>query len=225
MEAKGILEDTIASLCKKFRTDKYILAMTDSRNWRHSIYPEYKANRKGKISPACLFALREFIVSSDTFRAFQRPLLEADDILGILATSGSRILKEPGERIIVSVDKDMRSIPCVYHCMSDGITMEIPEEDADRWHMYQTLTGDSADGYPGCRGVGPVKASQILEGGHSYEDWWPEVLKAFEKVGMTEEDALVQARIARICRVQDYDFNKKEVKLWDIRSRKATRLS
>jgi hypothetical protein len=39
---------------------------------------------------------------------------------------------------------------------------EITEAQADRFHMIQTLTGDVTDGYPGCPGIGPVKAEQIL---------------------------------------------------------------
>jgi DNA polymerase-1 len=41
------------------------------------------------------------------------------------------------------------------------------------------------------------------------------VVAAFESKGLTEEDALVQARVARICRASDYDFKTKEVKLWN----------
>ena len=36
----------------------------------------------------------------------------------------------------------------------------------------------------------------------------------FEDKGYTEEDALTNARLARILTVEDYDFNKKQPKLW-----------
>lgn len=35
-------------------------------------------------------------------------------------------------------------------------------------------------------------------------------------MGMTKEDALLNARMARILRAEDYDFKKKEVKLWNL---------
>lgn len=43
---------------------------------------------------------------------------------------------------------------------------------------------------------------------------WPVVVQAYEKKGLSEEVALVQAQIARICRRDDYDFKRKEVILW-----------
>lgn len=186
--------------------------MTDSVNWRHGIYPLYKANRKDKPKPPVLSQVKEYI--RETYKTYQRPTLEADDILGILATSGARIITHPGEKIIVSADKDMRGIPGLFHDLGPKTVEEISEQEADRWHMFQTLTGDAADGYPGCPGIGPKKAGRILENGEDYASWWPLVVKAYEKAGRTEDDALTQARIARICRVTDYDYIKKEVKLW-----------
>ena len=44
---------------------------------------------------------------------------------------------------------------------------------------------------------------------------WKLVKNSYEKMGYTEEDALRNARMARILRAEDYDFKKKEVKLWN----------
>ena len=41
-----------------------------------------------------------------------------------------------------------------------------------------------------------------------------EKLNTNEKQGLTEEDALLQARVARILRDGEYDYNKEEVVLW-----------
>ena len=82
--------------------------------------------------------------------------------------------------------------------------------------MYQTLIGDRVDGYEGCKGIGDVTARKILGeiGEKSLEEMWDLVKKTFEEKGFTEADALRNARMARILRVEDYDFKKKEVKLW-----------
>jgi len=37
---------------------------------------------------------------------------------------------------------------------------------------------------------------------------------AFESRGLTEEDALIQARVARILRADDYDFKESQPILW-----------
>ena len=46
------------------------------------------------------------------------------------------------------------------------------------------------------------------------EIYWQHVLKAYAKAGLSEEEALTQARVARICRSNDYDFKTKQVILW-----------
>ena len=212
-EAKAIIRDSLASLLSQFKTPHYIVAMTDAVNWRHEIYPRYKANRKDKARPAILGETKTFL--AENYKTFQRPTLEADDVLGILATSGDKIIKHPGEKIIVSVDKDMKSIPGLFYDLGPEIVIEVSEQEANRYHMFQTLTGDVADGYPGCPGVGPVKATRILDEGECYEDWWPLVVAAYERAKLTEDDALTMARIARICRVQDYNYKEKKVKLWE----------
>jgi DNA polymerase-1 len=39
-------------------------------------------------------------------------------------------------------------------------------------------------------------------------------VETFEEKGMTEDDALVNARLAKILTADDYDFQRKEPKLW-----------
>ena len=43
---------------------------------------------------------------------------------------------------------------------------------------------------------------------------WKAVVEAFKEKDLTEEDALVNARLARILTADDYDFERKEPKLW-----------
>ena len=76
----------------------------------------------------------------------------------------------------------------------------------------QLMLTTAVDNYPGCPGVGPVKAAGILAGNATSA--WSRIVAAYHKKGLTEDDALVQARIARICRASDYDFSAKSVRLW-----------
>jgi DNA polymerase-1 len=143
----------------------------------------------------------------------RRPGLEADDILGILATGDIKAFDGP--KVVCSSDKDMRTFACnLYNWMKpkDGIVVIDPLA-ADRAFLTQVLTGDSVDGYPGVPGIGPVKAAKLLDGLTLFEAW-PVIVKAYEKKGLTEDDALAQARCARILRTEDYDFDKKEPILW-----------
>jgi DNA polymerase-1 len=90
-------------------------------------------------------------------------------------------------------------------------TVEITPEDGAKWHLIQTLAGDNTDGYSGVPGIGVKRAEKIFEDkGYT----WKAVVETFEDKGMTEADALTNARLARILTVDDYDSEKKEPILW-----------
>tara|TARA_R100001594_G_scaffold146624_1_gene198284 strand:- start:404 stop:871 length:468 start_codon:yes stop_codon:yes gene_type:complete len=135
--------------------------------------------------------------------------LEGDDVLGIYGSEPNK----NDERIIVSMDKDMKTVPCkLYNTKrpEDGIKT-ITEEEADYWHLFQTLTGDVTDGYSGCPSVGEKTAKKILGDNPT----WETVVDAYIKRGLTEDEALIQARVARILRFKDYDFVNNKPILWE----------
>ncbi len=210
-QARVEVEGQVHRLMEQFDADGFALALTDSGNtFRQEIYPRYKSNRKDKPKPMLLAPLKSYMI--EEMGAYFRPGLEGDDILGILSTSKHIIKAE--QRIIFSLDKDMRTIPGLYLRDKTSEIEVISEEEADWWHMYQTLTGDTTDGYPGCPGVGPKGAEKLLDGLTTYEEMWPVVVEAYGKKGIGEEEALLQARVARILRKEDYNFTKKEAVLW-----------
>ena len=174
-----------------------------SKYFRHKILEEYKGNRKATKKPLGYHFLVEYLKKNYTTYTLHE--CEADDALGILATDGGY-----SRNVIVSIDKDMLTVPCEYFNMDTEVTETVTETLADYMHLYQTLVGDNTDNYRGCPGVGPKKAVEILE-----TPTWDSVLAAFHKAGLTEEDALVQARVARILRADDYDFKNEEVVLWE----------
>ena len=111
--------------------------------------------------------------------------------------------------MIVSPDKDMRQIPGKLYNLSD--TTYITPEEGARWHLIQTLAGDQTDGYSGVPGIG-VKRAETLFNKEGYS--WQTVLKAFDDKGLTEHDALLNARLARILTLDDYDTKRQEPILW-----------
>jgi DNA polymerase-1 len=139
--------------------------------------------------------------------------LEADDLIGMAASSAVSSELSP---IIVSIDKDFKTVPCrLYNPDKPELgVIEITSEQADYWFMYQTLTGDSADNYKGCPGVGPKKAEKLLEDKTTLYDMWQVVLKAYDSSGLSSRHALTQARVARILRYGEYNFGMGKVKLW-----------
>ena len=178
---------------------KPILFFSDSKNFRKKISPDYKGHRNRKKPCGYKRVIRNLKIEYDVCIM---PELEADDAMGIYAT------KLTGN-IIVSPDKDMRQIPGKLYNLEDTTTIT-PEEGA-RWHLIQTLAGDQTDGYSGVPGIG-VKRAETLFNKEGYS--WATVVKAFEDKGLTEEDALLNARLARILTVEDYDSKQKEPRLW-----------
>lgn len=209
------IENLIAKICKDCKGDMAVICLSDRQNnFRKQINPSYKCNRK-QIKPILFEFLRNYLKESG-YSVYERPNLEADDVMGILATS-TKIIK--GDKVIWSLDKDFKTIPCKFLKASPSghdESKHISKEEADWWFMYQTLVGDKVDGYEGCKGIGDKTARQILGkvGENSCEKMWELVKKSYQKCGFTVEDALRNARMARILRAEDYDFKKKEVKLW-----------
>ncbi len=235
-ETEVRFRSAIRALQEKLDCDEAILCLTDGANWRLGVYPPYKSNRSGKRRPMLLPVLRELALAE--FRTYLRAGLEGDDCLGILGTHPKLV---PGEKIIATKDKDLKTIPGRHYNWGkpDLGVFTVTEEEADRWHLAQTLAGDATDGYPGCPGIGMDRAMEALTEGVAWESYehvfksgprkdtaetrwrkieatspWHTVVSHYEKQGLTEEVALTQARVARILRASDFDFKGKEPILW-----------
>jgi DNA polymerase-1 len=206
-EVKNSLLSTIEQFKKELEADDAILCLSQGLTFRHEIYPDYKGGRGRK--PLGVGAIKRWLVEEHGAKI--KPGIEADDTLGILATHPSLIA---GKKIIVSADKDLKTIPGdLYH---GGNWMEIDEATARYNWLLQTLMGDTTDGYPGCPGMGPVSARKILDklDIENEAEWWPAIVEAYDKKKLDEPFALTMARCAKILHHTDYNFKKKEVILW-----------
>ena len=176
-----------------------ILFFSDTKNFRKKILTSYKGHRNRK--KPCGYK-RVISQLKTEFEVIIMPTLEADDAMGIYAT------QNPGN-IIVSPDKDMKQIPGDIYNLDERFT--ITREQGAKWHLIQTLAGDQTDGYGGVPGIG-VKRAEVLFNKKGYT--WKTVVEAFEDKDLTEEDALVNARLAKILTVDDYDFEKQTPRFW-----------
>lgn len=219
-EAEAKFDALVKNVIDKVEAKESILAITDKVNWRKEVLPTYKSNRATTRKPMLLKHLQQY--AHDHYTVYQRDTLEGDDCLGILSTMKHKIT----EPIVCSLDKDFKTIPGKHYNFGKDEFFEITEHQADYWHMMQTLTGDTTDGYVGIPGCGPKTAEKILQKAidegtpwanreQLNEIYWKHVVAAYEKAGLCEEEALVQARVARICRAEDYDFTNKKVILWE----------
>ena len=131
--------------------------------------------------------------------------MEADDLIGIMCT------RDPNNTIAISGDKDFATLPITWYNHLKGIRVTTTPEQAKYNHFIQTLAGDPVDGYSGVKGIGVKTAKRILD---AEEPTWDTVVDAYEKADMTEQDALLNARLAYILQDKDYNEVTKEIKLW-----------
>lgn len=222
--AKRDARDTLDALVEQLEATDLIVCLSDDfSNWRKDIYPLYKTNRAETVRPQHLYDMKDWL--AETYPTDRRPRLEADDVMGILSTEPHK-----GERIIVSADKDMQTIPgLLFNPNKDSFVREVTPEEAERFMLWQGICGDQTDGYPGCPGSGPGAAEPLLAGigwesfVHTFKSgprkgleetrWrevdmgcrWAAIVSAYEKAGLTEADAVIQVNLARILKHSDMD--------------------
>ena len=212
-------DELVAEYCEAVGAQRAVICLSDpEHNFRKELDATYKANRKGIEQPVMRRWIEDYLAHE--YPSFKRPRLEADDCMGILATRpkllGSKF--ENMEIVMVSEDKDMRTVPAKLYNPNhpDLGVIDITVEEANRFHMWQTICGDPTDGYPGVKGVGPKSdfATYLMEDAEQSE-FWDVVLEAYASKGQTEEDAILQARLAHILWASSFNLKTHKVRLWE----------
>ena len=199
-DAYSCVKRELNKIANKFGSfDEMILFFSDSKNFRKDIQADYKGHRNRKKPCGYRRVIKKL---TEEYSVIRMPKLEADDAMGIYAT------QYPGN-IIVSPDKDMKQIPGTLYNLDEKFT--ITKDSGRAWHLIQCLSGDQTDGYGGVPGIG-VKRAEVLFNKEGYS--WKTVVKAFTGKGLTEDDAILNARLARILTIDDYDTTKQEPILW-----------
>ena len=209
--AKSILNQKIRRASEELETDHTIFYFSCDRktNWRRSIVESYKMNRNGKLSPIGLQPLKDYCTSS--YECVQEPTLEADDLIGIEATG-----KYKGKNVIYSVDKDFLTIPTHVYNPVKRIIKKQTKLGAFKFFIYQVIIGDSSDGYKGIPGAGPKAALRLIgDNAKTLGNIWEPLVALAEKKKQDEEYLLSQARMAHILQEGDFNYETKEVKLWE----------
>ncbi|HQN02025.1 MAG TPA: 5'-3' exonuclease H3TH domain-containing protein, partial [Candidatus Hydrogenedentes bacterium] len=153
---------------------KYVTVVFDApgKNFRHEMYPEYKATR-AKTAPELLEQIPRMyeVVEAMNLPLTIVPGVEADDAIGTLATQA---VSQGHEVVIVSGDKDLLQL------VSGNVRVFDPgKEEEKAWTAAEqvrerfgvgpehvrdalALSGDTADNIPGVRQGGEVKAAKLL---------------------------------------------------------------
>lgn len=189
----GILETTGCSDYEAFLTES---SSTDC--FRTALYPEYKANRKGKERPHYYADVRKYYL--DQWGATVVSGIEADDAVSILQwdtykssfeeESGITIQFEECPAVLVGIDKDLLQIPGLHFNYLKNTFDYITPIQGLRSFYYQVLAGDRADNIPRIRkGWREHDFKGRLERCHSEDEMKELVLTiACEEKGFTEEN-------------------------------------
>lgn len=150
---------------------KHVCVVFDAKgkNFRHDIYPEYKANRK-KMADELRVQIEPLhkIIKAMGFPLISIPDVEADDVIGTLSTHASN---EGWEVVISTGDKDMAQLVNQNVTLIDTMKNKVTDEamvqerfgvTPDQIIDYLALMGDASDNIPGVPKVGPKTASKWL---------------------------------------------------------------
>lgn len=157
---------------------KVIICWDDWENGpkaRKDIYPEYKKRREA--DPAREKMVKEIVQQMGDLRTFLAALgvrqtrslnWEADDVMATLAR------KLDGKVVIYTGDRDL------LQCINGRVTVARPMPNGDieeyddkkfckeflvsvgEYVDYKALVGDASDNIPGCKGIGPKSAVEIV---------------------------------------------------------------
>jgi len=174
-----------------------------TKSWRHKIAPDYKGTRNvpGKEVPLPVQHIRIQIpiitkfIHNFGFKNFSVPRVEADDLIGILATE----LKKKYDKVtIYSTDKDFyqligENVAVVRDFDKNAACKEVTAKEIKKrwkvhpkhWLHYRSLVGEGTDNIAKpIKGVGPAKALKMLAQGvdPSKDEPHPEYKEHWDKI-------------------------------------------
>lgn len=167
-------EEMVRNILDAVSATEYEIYVSGKGNFRHAVYPEYKANRHDVFRPKHEKAIKQFLV--DYWNAEVVNGIEADDMCGI------RLCAQEGA-VLCHIDKDLNQIPGLHYnwelrrlgiVVKEAKHYQVTNQEANYNFYYQLLVGDSTDNIKGVAGIGPKKATKLLESTPS-EEWYETV--------------------------------------------------
>ncbi len=232
----------LSSIIEEFKPD-YIAACFDVKRSslkRKEELESYKENRSA-VPEELLFQIPLIEKALDIFNIekFKIEGYEADDVIGTLAT---RFSNENVESIIVTGDKDLSQL-----VGNGAVTVALigKGEGKEKFKLIKNvddvieqlgvapdkipdlfgLQGDSSDGIPGVKGIGPKTAVKLLEEYGSLEGIYENVAeikgKVGEKLAAEKEMAFISKKLATIERFLDVTLEYEKISRKEIDGKKA----
>jgi len=169
----------------------------------------YKHNRKDTRKPDKYREMFNYMKTQ--YKAKSPKDCEVDDAVC------AKKAENPNKYILCAIDKDVlyQSVGRHYNYSKDK-WITVTKEEAIYYSYLQALTGDTTDGYKGCKNIGPVKAKKILgvPGQYSERTLWAKVLSTYRKASMTRAEAYITMRLANMHQLKRNNNGKFRIKLW-----------
>lgn len=170
-----LFDNRIGNICALVdATQPPILFLTGKRNFRNDIAKRQKYKERASHKPFHFQNLTAYIKGKYDWRLTEG--LEADDLMAIEQTL------RPNDTIICTRDKDLRQVEGWHYGWElsnqpqfgplrvegfGSIALSANRKKiigyGPKFFYSQLLTGDVVDTIPGCGGIGPVRAFEILE--------------------------------------------------------------
>lgn len=171
------IDQMMHSILDTTGSDTFRVFLSGSNNFRHEIYPEYKANRKDMVDPRWRSACKEYLVRE--WAAEVTDGYEADDALGINQTT---------DTIICTIDKDLDMVSGMHYSwpivrkgeiVREGRIYEVSEIEGLRSFYRSILVGDRTDNIFGVDGIGKVKAAKEIDHLETEEEMFERVAELY----------------------------------------------
>jgi DNA polymerase-1 len=161
----------LLKLIAEFKPERAIIVLDHgSKNFRHNLYKDYKANRPPAPDDLIIqFKLIREAAAALNFHVLEKEGFEADDIIATLARMAVEAAKEA---TVVSSDKDLMSLMSNHIKIYDPVKAKyISTEDVkvkfgvapEKIREVQALMGDASDNIPGVAGIGPKTAAVLID--------------------------------------------------------------
>ena len=194
------VDSLIDTIMRETKATEHKLALSGNNNFRKTIYPEYKANRKNQVRPHWLADTNNYLRTQ--WAAVSQDDCEADDLLGIWQCKGD-------DTTICSLDKDLHMIPGKHFSWeirgrSPSGAEWVREATLDHitslegyYNFYhQMITGDPSDNIKGIVGKGKVYAKNLL----SECQWDTEMFDAVREAYGNDDEMLLNGQCLWIWR-------------------------